>query len=517
MANVVIFTGTSRTTPAAINHPVDVVPQVLARPLGAYQIASLLRDEGYTVQIVDRYHWIVQYRPEQWKKICEKYIDSDTLWVGWSNTFFESNKLKKSGIIQPYDHPIAESLGMNKDQFKFIKEFKNKYPKLQFVCGGAKTWRWSQEPSFKFFDYFVEGYADEMAKDLTNHIANLPNNLKVSRTNKDGSHVLNYDKKGHAFDFVNHKHKWHVDDKIQSGESLPIEVARGCVFRCAYCSYPLNGKNKNDFLKRADILRESLIENYETYGVKNYVYSDDTHNDSVEKLEYLYNEVYSKLPFKINFSTYTRLDLLSAHPHTAELLHASGLTGTFFGIESFNQQANKMIGKSATTEKLHENLHRIKAIWKDDVAITMGLIFGLPNDDEQTIRSWMEPLLQENNIADWLVIAQLHLFPAHGADPHWMNKMELNPEFFGYTFDSDDIWTNNKGFNKYDADRLKKEMDKRLPEVYLKDKKNIWGWITPQLVSAMGIDKQTYQTSDRDYLIKLRDQILDKYVEALLS
>ena len=97
-----------------------------------------------------------------------------------------------------------------------------------------------------------------------------------------------------------------------------------------------------------------FITNYEKYGITKYYYGDDTHNDSMHKLEFLYNEIYSKLPFKIEFATYLRLDLLAAHPESISLLKESGLVGTFFGIETFNHASNKSVGKGATEEKIYE-------------------------------------------------------------------------------------------------------------------------------------------------------------------
>jgi hypothetical protein len=52
------------------------------------------------------------------------------------------------------------------------------------------------------------------------------------------------------------------------------------------------------------------------------------------------------LSFQINYATYLRIDLLAAHPESVDMLLENGLKGAFLGIESFNTDAAKLIGKS---------------------------------------------------------------------------------------------------------------------------------------------------------------------------
>jgi len=87
MAQILIFTGTSRSSQA--NSPGYGPGNSILRPLGAYQIAAILRNNGYTVQVVDYYWHLIRKHPKQFAEIIKKYVGSDTLWIGWSNTFFE--------------------------------------------------------------------------------------------------------------------------------------------------------------------------------------------------------------------------------------------------------------------------------------------------------------------------------------------------------------------------------------------------------------------------------------------
>ena len=516
MANVIIFTGSSRTNPQIFFNESDNTTFLLNRPLGAYQIASILRDNGYTVQVIDRYHWLVRTKGiEFYKEVIRKHVGKDTLWIGWSNTFMEG-KPKTDNDVRTVGYIVEalDAIGMQKEGMMAMNMYRKKTnPNMKFVCGGAKTWRWSQQ-GLTFFDFYFEGYSDKMMLDFTNWLAG-KGPKPESKTLDTGAEVLDYDRTGDAFDFVHHVHKWHKSDYIRKGEAVPIEISRGCIFRCAYCSFPLNGKKKLDFIRNAESLKEEFIRNYEEYGITKYYYSDDTHNDSVEKLEYLYNKVYSKLPFKIEFATYCRLDLLGAHPETIPLLYESGLRSTFFGIESFNYAANKAVGKGATEEKIYENLWKCKEVWKDNVFIHVGLIVGLPNDDEQSVIDWGTRALAKDSPIDWAMISELHLFPNYAKDAHWLNKMELNPDFYGYTFDERGIiWTNNKGMTKPKAQLVRQKLNNMLVR---NKKKNLHpeSWYSFANAANLQMDLHSYLNTPQDDIIEIRDKILNEYYSNL--
>jgi len=511
MTQVIIFTGSSRTNPDMIYDKQDVALQLMVRPLGAYQIASILRNNGYTVQVIDKYHWFLRHDKDSFKKIVEHHVSHDTLWIGWSNTFWEGKSIKFQKLGDAYRQEAADTIGMTEKGLTWLSNFaKSKNPNVKFIAGGSKTWRWSQE-GYKFFDYYVEGYADQMILDLTNYIAG-KGPKPSTNINDDNSEVLNYDKKANKFDFVNHVHKWHESDHIMKGEALPIEIARGCVFRCAYCSFPLNGKKKLDFIRDPDKLKEEFIRNYELFGVDTYVYSDDTHNDSVEKLEFLYNKVYSQLPFKIKFSTYLRLDLLAAHPYTIELLKESGLIGTFFGIESFNYETNKTVGKGAKEERIWENLWKCREIWKNQVQIHSGCIVGLPNDNEETVRAWGEKVIAVDSPIDFSMITELHIFPNYGNDPHWMNKIELNPKAYGYTFDDDGVnYTNNMGLTKIKAKAIAAELMNQQWKNKTINTSQATGWLSTARAKCVGLSLDEYAVLTNQQVLEKREEVLKKY------
>ena len=116
MTQVIIFTGTSRTDPKnKIYSQQDMTASILMRPLGAYQVASILRANGYTVQVIDRFHWLIREKGREfYREVIRPHIGPDTLWIGWSNTFWEGDPragpedLKNIGYLAE----AARSVGM---------------------------------------------------------------------------------------------------------------------------------------------------------------------------------------------------------------------------------------------------------------------------------------------------------------------------------------------------------------------------------------------------------------------
>ena len=70
----------------------------------------------------------------------------------------------------------------------------------------------------------------------------------------------------------------------------------------------------------------------------------------VEKIT-KFADVVEKLDFVPWFSAYIRADLLIARPRDREELLRMNLTGHYYGIETFNRESGKIIGKGYDTEK----------------------------------------------------------------------------------------------------------------------------------------------------------------------
>jgi hypothetical protein len=78
------------------------------------------------------------------------------------------------------------------------------------------------------------------------------------------------------------------------------------------------------------------------------------------------------------------------------MLLEMGLSIPFFGIETFNHESGKSVGKGLHPEKIKELLYDLKSKhWGDKVKIIVGLISGLPKETECSHKETADWILDE--------------------------------------------------------------------------------------------------------------------------
>jgi coproporphyrinogen III oxidase-like Fe-S oxidoreductase len=196
----------------------------------------------------------------------------------------------------------------------------------------------------------------------------------------------------------------------------------------------MNGKTKGDWIKQSSVLLDEFKKNYELHGVTDYIFSDDTYNDSEEKIKRLYDEVYSKLPFKLNFTTYIRLDLMIKFPNTADYLQESGLKSALFGIETINHASGKAVGKGLDPKIQFEFLEEIKKNQFKNIQTHSGFIIGLPKDREDEIERLEEFIFSDKNKLDHCVVEPLFITPREFTNKNksYYSEFDLEYEKYGY-------------------------------------------------------------------------------------
>ena len=178
MYHAVIFTG------------IDLGETTYFRSIGAYRIRTELEQQGYSVKVIDYFQSLTE---EDIELAFEKYVSKETLWVGFSTTFFNTSELLQ-------------------DNTKFYTNLRNRF-NVPFVIGGAK----GMVEFLDFADIFVTGYADDATVAITNYLAGKDTNLifKDYKGKKivDSNH--SYDKK----DINNIPVIWKPEDGITAQQS----------------------------------------------------------------------------------------------------------------------------------------------------------------------------------------------------------------------------------------------------------------------------------------------------------
>jgi hypothetical protein len=376
---------------------------------GPYRIASELRAHGYDVQVIE---FFASLSTSEFKAIIDTHVDQKTLVVGIGSTLLTKNYsdeellslIKMNNSWMQILNSSYVELFPQDDEFinVFFDYIKTKNHKTKIVVGGHKAQKANKK--YKLVDYWILGQGESSIVALCNHLK-FGKALKTLDT--EAGRLLT-DKMYPYNNFSCSKITWHKNDHLFKNESVPIETARGCIFKCSFCSFNLNGKKFGDYNKNSDTLYNEFIYNYENFGITDYMIADDTLNDSVEKIDHLHKTITS-LPFKITFSAYCRLDIISSHFDMASKLQEMGLTSVNFGIETFNRDAGKAVGKGADPEKLKKTLADLKSLWKDDIYMSAGFIVGLPHETRESINNTFEYLYNDNNPLSAVGVYRLYI------------------------------------------------------------------------------------------------------------
>jgi len=433
----------------------DMGEPVFIRAVGAYRMATELRDAGYIVQVVDHLSFFSAFDFDFIDRCLNTFVGSRTLMVGFSTTFMNplwknENVIKQTlkQTKQRRDFRGGQMLhGLPLDiqqQDRVFSKIRQLNPKCKIVIGGSK----SEMQAVHGADAFIIGYGELETLDYLKWLQG-KNPFFQYKTNAKGAVIVDSNFKGDGFDYPNCQTVWDDSDCVEQGEVLPIEISRGCIFRCKFCAYPLNGKKKNDYLREPEVLYTEFMRNYDKYGTTYYVFPDDTFNETTKKLQG-FKSVTDRLPFKIKYSTYARHDLIYNFPEQAELLLETGLVSVTFGLETMNYESAKAIGKGLHPEKAKELLYNLKEDkWKDEVMVASGFIFGLPYDTPETMTRWLNELLDFRFPMDAMYFNTLHINP--NSPKKFKSEFELEFEKYGYRFDPrEPFWFNDVSGTSYD-------------------------------------------------------------------
>ena len=377
----------------------------IGRATGIHRVATLMRKRNVDVEVVDFFNeWTI----DELIIFVNKFPKLDFIGFGLSLSTLNDEKVNS-----------------------LINKVKTLYPSIKVIAGGSNV----LDKNFPEVDLFFKGFTESAIDDIVAYLKTGKINpflIEKIKTH-DVKKVVNCT---HHYPIISTKELDNVytdNDFITPNEALTIEFSRGCVFKCKFCNYPLVGKNKNDYIRDKEDVKNELVNNYKKWGTTRYIITDDTFNDNEIKVDMLY-EIANELDFKLSLISYTRVDLLHAKKGTLDKLVKSGLKGFFFGIESLNERTSRSINKGLTGDKLKNYLIEIKNQYPQ-LHITGSFIIGLPYESFDTF---------SNNI-DWALEAKVFdtfiMFPLVIPIDNSINDMSpFSREWknYGYQIMSDD-------------------------------------------------------------------------------
>lgn len=416
------------------------------RSLAASELQCRIKNAGYEVETIE---WFRHWSKEDLRHIID--------------TYFKDEPKPIIAVSNPLDL-FNEDLEYLEDIFAYAKE---KFPQVTIIHGGNR--RVSVEEikhvdvhflgrSMGIFDDWLKG------KDLSHYkIKDNPLILMNSNINQYIDTPI--------------IHPLYDNDCLSKNDVLGFEIGVGCKFNCTFCNYELrNSKIVN--LVDSKNLSNFLQEAYSKYGVQNFYAIDDTINESEEKLEIL-AEAVSNLNYRPYITAWARLDLLNK-PKQRELFKKIHFSAVWFGVESFNPNASKMVRKRTSMDHVFSSLEFLRDECPDTFKMA-SLIIGLNGDDFESIDKSLEKVTSER-LLDALNLFTLMIKPTGLHDFYYLSELDKDPAKYGYKYygekypDGTSIdpriesnkllwesdWTNNIEANKMNVALLEKYKDKIL-------------------------------------------------------
>lgn len=421
-----------------------------ARRIGSYRIASALRKIDVDVEVID---FLSDWNIDNLLSILDKF--SNIEWIGISLTYsnFYEDKIKASKLTDLSDL----------DEKKFINYFRKR--NIPIVLGGANA---DVVKNFVENYIIVLGYADNAIIKLHNNIIK---STPIKHETINNNMVIFSDRDYSNIELDNTETFYECNDYIKSYELLPIEISRGCIFKCKFCEFPYLGKKPGTYIRPKENIKSDILRAYTQFGSKTFLFVDDTFNDSIEKMQ-LIADIRKELEIPFEFWSYGRLDLLSRHEDMFNLIPSTGWTAITLGVETLNKKSGSSIGKGADPERQKNTLIKLRQTYPD-LYLQANLIVGLPYSSKEDIKESIDWFLSTN------VVNYLRIVPLDIRDP--TNKttgseFSKNPNKFGYEIISTDSlrysWKNNT-WTLTEAQNFANEMNSYIDQIQNKKKNNL--------------------------------------------
>lgn len=443
------------------------------RTLGVYQLASWLRQNGYSTKVVEFCNDIAT---EDLVRITSSHIDRDTIAIGVSNTFWIYSDRNQPG----WSFTVPQWVDAARNQISQL------YPDVQWLMGGARSYLNQSDQWISF----VGDAEDALLKWCDEKVG-----ITMSRP---------------AFNISSAVNRFVADDHVQAHEVLPIELGRGCMFKCKFCSWHHIGKQPGTYRRSMQCIADEILAHHISWGTTRFYYVDDTVNEDLEKTRML-ARIADMMPFKLEWMGYIRADLMDAYPAMSDDLVASGLRSAFFGIESFEQYSSKVVGKGWSGQHAKRWLVEMRQRWSCDITWQMGLIVGLPGQTPQQ-------LMDDTN---WLIDNDMHGWTHYALwieKNHYKSEFSINSHRYGYSFpDSDRPYHWHNGDWDYIKAAKITEMLEKMSVPHMRYVGFTLGAIASLGYTIDDIIGKRMVEFDRKSFIKKRSDMVACYVNAQLN
>ena len=263
----------------------------------------------------------------------------------------------------------------------FSKERDDSYP---VIFAGGPVLTTNPRPYEAFFDFMMIGDGEDNFSKILNILKN--NNKKEALrllADIDGVYIPNKPVKKYTAPLKNVIYTPIISEKSYFKDTFVIEIARGCMNRCAFCtaSYtnlPFRYYEYEEIIKAIDIGLKH------TNKIALLGAQISAHPKFAEILEYLYEKIESGIDIELGISS-LRTD--SVTPRTIQILVRGGQKHSTIAIEAASERLRKFINKNLKEEQI---FNAVKIANDNGLkGLKIYSMIGIPNENEDDIQEFL--------------------------------------------------------------------------------------------------------------------------------
>jgi len=354
-------------------------------PLWLALIASFLREQGFRVGVID--------------------AEAENLDVEETVARIQAQKPILTGVIVSGTNPSASTTNMI-GAGRLLANLRREASGLPIaICGlhpSALPERTAREESA---DFVIEGEGFTAFAGLTEQLkagkdARKDDFLIEGLWYKRGDKIVSNPRAANIQDLDNlpmaawdllpmdkyRAHNWHCfDDVTRRTPYAVIYTSLGCPFQCSFCCINAIFGGRGIRYRSMAKVAEEIDHLVRTYKIRNIKILDEIFVLKPERLEEFCQRVIG-LGHDLNFWVYGRVDTVK--PRMLPVMKKAGINWIAYGFEAGSKKVRDGVSKGRfSQEQIYEIVEKTHAA---GIHIVANFIFGLPEDDLETMRATLE-------------------------------------------------------------------------------------------------------------------------------
>ncbi len=182
-------------------------------------------------------------------------------------------------------------------------------------------------------------------------------------------------------------HNWQCFDNLDSRQPYAsIYTSLGCPYKCSFCCINAPFGTNRYRMRSPQAVADEIDHLYRQYGVKTFKIIDEMFVLNHKHVNGICERLAAK-PYagELNIWAYARID--TVEPDHLSLLRSAGIRWLALGIESGSAHVRDGAEKSFDHADI---VHIVREIQKADINVIGNFIFGLPDDDIESMRETLE-------------------------------------------------------------------------------------------------------------------------------